>query len=375
MLAVSMITLRKNLLPVLVLLVTPVAVLTAAKTEPASRVQIVRVPNGGEAAEARTGPDGAIHLLYQAAGIPYYVKSSDGGASFGKPIPVVGTEWRKPGLEFAGTAMAVAQGGAVHVAMMTNNWKVKLPGVPDGLVYATLPEGAKAFTPIVSLNGRPSEGFSLAADENGNVAAVWLSGKLFANFSHDGGRTFSANAEINPAYDPCDCCTTQAAYGADGSLAVLYREETNNQRDMHVIVLGKDGIGKGGRQSRTRISSTLWAVNGCPMTYFSLSATKSGYVAAWPTKGEIYFARLDPNGKVMAPGEIKTPGRSGMRTGVVALSAVDGVSLIAWRHQDEVGWQLYGENGNAVGAGGSMKSAGKGAAAVVDRKGRFLLFQ
>jgi hypothetical protein len=367
------------------LLLTLIAALMAAKTEPPPRVQLVRVPNAGEPLEARMSPDGSIHLLYQSGGIPYYVKSGDGGASFGRAIPVVGPEWRKPGLEFAGAAMAVAQGGAVHVAMMTNNWKVKLPGVPEGLAYATLPAGAKAFTPIVSLNGRPSEGFSLAADENGNVAATWLAGKLFANFSHDGGRTFSANAEINPAYDPCDCCTTRAAYGGDGSLAVLYREETNNQRDMHVVILGKDGrakdglgkdgLGKDARQSRTRISSTLWTVNACPMTYFSLSATKTGYVAAWPTKGEIYFARLDQNGKVLPPGEIKTPGRSGMRTGVVALGAGDGVSLIAWRHQDEVGWQLYGADGNPLGAVGSMKSAGKGAAAVVDRMGRFLLFQ
>ena len=354
----------------LVLPLTLAAALLAAKTDPSSRVQLVSLPAAGEPAEARITPDGAIHLLYESAGVPYYVKSADDGASFSKPICVVAPERRKPGLEFAAASMAVAPDGTIHVAMMTNNWKVKLPGVPEGFVYATLPAGAKAFTPIVSLNGRPSEGFSLAAGENGNVAATWLAGKLFANFSRDGGKTFTANAEINPAYDPCDCCTTRAAYGTDGSLAVLYREETNNQRDIHVVIRHQDG-----RLSRTRISSTLWTVNACPMTYFALSAAGNGYVAAWPTKGEIYFARLDQNGKVLAPGEIKTPGRSGMRTGVAALSAADGVSLVAWRHQDEVGWQLYGQDGAPIGAPGSMKSPGKGAAAVVDGKGRFILFQ
>jgi hypothetical protein len=354
----------------LVLSLTLIFTLVAAKPDSAPRVHIVPVPSGGEPAEARITPDGAIHLIYESAGIPYYLKSTDEAATFAKPIPVVAPESRKPGLEFAAESMAVAPDGTVHVAMMTNNWKVKLPGVPDGLVYATLRAGARSFTPIVSLNGRPSEGFSLAAGENGSVAATWLAGKLFANFSRDGGKTFGPNAEINPAYDPCDCCTTRAAYGPDGSLAVLYREATNNHRDMHVVIIGKDG-----RQSRTRISSTLWTVNACPMTYFSLSATRTGYVAAWPTKGEVYFARLDQNGKVQAPGEIKTPGRSGMRTGVVALGAADGVSLIAWRRQDEVGWQLYAVEGAPLGAPGSMKSAGKGAAAVVDRKGRFILFQ
>ena len=122
--------------------------------------------------------------------------------------------------------------------MMTNNWKTKLGGVPEGFAYANLEPGDKAFRAVRSLNNKPSEGFSLAADENGNVAATWLSGKLYANISHDGGRTFTANAEINPAYDPCDCCTTRAAYSPDGSLAVLYREDTGNQRDMHLVIIG-----------------------------------------------------------------------------------------------------------------------------------------
>ena len=60
------------------------------------------------------------------------------------------------------------------MAMSTNNWKMKLAGVPDGLLFATLRPGARAFTPVRSLNGQPSEGFSLAADGHGNVVAAWL---------------------------------------------------------------------------------------------------------------------------------------------------------------------------------------------------------
>jgi hypothetical protein len=351
------------------LLILP-ACIVAAESGPAPRVAIVRVPNGGEAEEAKITADGAIHLLYNSGDIPYYVKSIDHGASFGSSIAVVDVESRKPGLVFSGASMAVGRGGAVHVAMITNNWKVKLPNVPEGLVYSTLAPGAKAFTPVRSLNQRPSEGFSLAADDNGNLVATWLGDKLYANFSRDGRKTFTPNAEIDPAYDPCNCCTTRVVYGVDGNLAVLNREETNNERDMHVVLLTKDG-----HQSRTRISSTLWKLNGCPMTYFAISATKEGYVAAWPTKGEIYFARLAANGKVLAPGEIKTPGHSGMRSGVVALSAPDGATLIAWKHQDELGWQIYDPEGHPQGAPGSVESAGKGAAAAVDETGRFILFQ
>src|SRR5206468_3888524 len=87
--------------------------------------------------------------------------------------------------------------------------------------------GAKAFSPVRNLNQKPSEGFALAADDRGMVTASFLSGKLFTMISRDNGETFTASAELNPAYDPCDCCTTSAAYGPDGKVALLYREETN----------------------------------------------------------------------------------------------------------------------------------------------------
>jgi hypothetical protein len=346
------------------------AALMAGEIGSMNRVTVIPVPNGGEAADAKITADGTIHLLYNSGDIPYYVKSTDNGATFSAPIPAVENAARKPDLVFGASAMAVGKGGAVYVAMMTNNWKTKLAGVPEGFVYATLAPGAKAFTPVRSLNNKPSEGFSLAADEKGNVAATWLSGKLYANFSHDGGKTFTPNAEINPSYDPCNCCTTRATYTPDGSLAVLYREETNDQRDMYLVIFGKDG-----HEKRTLVSETLWKVNACPMTYYSISASKDGYVAAWPTKGEIYFARLDKAGNRLAPGEIKTPGRSGMRTGLTALAAPDGKSLVAWKNVDVLGWQIYDDHGRPESAPGSVKSAGKGTAGVVDRNGRFILFQ
>lgn len=335
-----------------------------------ARISTVRVPNGGEAVDAKIGSDGAIHVLYDSGDIPFYVKSYDRGATFSKPIPVVNRQARKPGLVFSGWSLAVGRGNRVYVAMATNNWQVKLKGVPEGFVYATLAPGAEAFTPVRSLNNRPSEGFSLAADEKADVAAAWLSGKLYINISRDGGKTFTGNTEISPSYNPCDCCTTRAAYGANGDLAVLYREETDNDRDMYVVILGKNG-----RQLRTRISSTLWHINACPMTYFALSNAKDGYLAAWPTKGDIYFARLDKNGKVLSPGEIKTPGHSGMRTGLIALGAPDDTALVAWKDRNnKLMWQLYDASGHPQDAPGSVPSPGKGAAGVVDGNGHFILF-
>src|SRR5262249_39516433 len=156
---------------------------------------------------------GAIHLLYDSEDGPRYAKSMDGGATFGPAIPVVGRSRQKPGLEYSAWDMAVGNGGRVHVAMSTNAWKLKLPQEEWGFFYATLDPGRPEFSPVRNINRKPSEGFSLAADDRGNVTACWLSDKLYANVSHDNGETFDPSVEIDSSFNPCNCCTTSAAYG------------------------------------------------------------------------------------------------------------------------------------------------------------------
>lgn len=339
--------------------------------EATNRVSVIRVPGVSKVAKAQSGPGGTIHLLFDAANGPQYVKSEDNGRTFSPPLPVADAAAQKPGLVFSGADLAVGKGGRVHVALGNNAWKLKLPQNEWSLYYATLSPGARAFSPLRNLNQKPSEGFSLAADERGAVTAAFLSGKLYVMVSHDDGETFSASAELNPAWDPCDCCTTSTAYGPDGRLALLYREETNNERDMYVVLWDQNG---GTQPSRGRVSATPWKINACPMTYFTISRTDTGYVAAWPTKGQVYFARLDKDGAVLPPGEIQTPGTTGLESGLLALSAPDGATLVAWKHNNRLGWQVYDAQGHPQGEAGSVASLGSGAAGVVLPKGRFVLF-
>ncbi len=336
-----------------------------------NRVHAIRVPVDGKALKAELGADGTIHLLLDAPDGPQYVKSADSGATFSEPMSIVDAASKKPGLKFHAADLATGKDGRVHVAMANNAWKLKLPTEEWSLYYASLPPGAKAFSPVRNLNRKPSEGFSLAADERGAVTACFLSGKLFTMLSRDKGEVFTESVELNPAWNPCDCCTTSAAYGADGKLALLYREETDNERDMFVVLWDQRGRSK---PLRTRLSGTPWKLAGCPMTYYSIHRADTGYVAAWPTKGQVYFARLDKDGAVLPPGEIKPPGTAGMRTGLLALSASDGHTLVAWKNKDVLGWQLYDAKGQAQGDSGSASSPGNGAAGVSLRDVRFLLF-
>src|SRR6266852_1390218 len=345
--------------------------LAVSANDKINKVSTVPVPDHGQPVAAKADTEGTIHLLYSTASGPHYAKSTDNGITFGAAIPVVDKQSQRPGLEFDGADMVVGKGGRIHVAMSTNAWKLKLPEIEWAFFYATLEPGATAFTPVRNLNRKPSEGFSLATDDKGNVSACWLSDKLYANVSHDNGKTFAPSLEINPAYDPCNCCTTSAVYGEDGKLAVLYREETNNDRDMY-LVLWDQGQSQ---VSRTRVSSTLWKIDSCPMTYYAISRGQGGFVAVWPTKGQIYFARLDSKGQQLPPGEIKTPGKAGHRTGMLALNGPDGSTLVAWKKDDHEGWQLYDAKGQPVGSSGSASSPGNGIAGVVDKDGHFLLFR
>jgi hypothetical protein len=336
-----------------------------------NRVSVSRVPGAAKVLKAQSGADGAIHLLFDGDSGPQYVKSADGGLTFSAPIAVVDAAAQKPGLKFSGWDLAVDTDGRVHVAMGNNAWKLKLPQDEWSLYYTSLVPGAKAFSPVRNLNRKPSEGFSLAADDRGAVTACFLSGKLFAMVSHNHGETFAESAELDPAWDPCNCCTTSATYGADGKLALLYREETNNERDLYAVIWDQR---RGTKPSRTRISSTPWKIEGCPMTYFSIDRAGAGYVAVWPTKGQVYFARLDKDGAASPPGEIATPGTAGMRTGLLGLGAPDGTTLVAWKNKEVLGWQLYNAKGQAQGKPDSASSPGNGAAGVVLRDGRFVLF-
>ena len=64
-----------------------------------------------------------------------------------------------------------------------------------------------------------------------------------------------------------------------------------------------------------------------------------------------------------------------MRTGMVALTDRDGTTLVAWKYDGEMGWQLYDTKGRPMGSLGFAKSPGNGVAGVVGKDGHFLLFR
>jgi hypothetical protein len=209
-------------------------------------------------------------------------------------------------------------GGVVNSGGETNSFVTVLSPSGAGLVFSTYLGGSYA-----------DFGYGIALDSAGNA--------------YVGGQTQSSNFP-----------TTPGAYQT--TYLVLWDQDRS-------------------QVSRTRVSTTLWKIDACPMTYYSISRNEGGFLAVWPTRSQIYYARLDSKGNVLPPGEIRTPGKAGMRTGILGLSAPDGSTLIAWRQDDCVKWQLYDAIGQPSGSVGSEKSAGTSVAGVVDKSGHFILFR
>jgi hypothetical protein len=332
-------------------------------------VRVIEVPHNGQKMFASVDAGGAIHVATQTRQGPRYLRSDDNGLHFSAALPmVVGRDDDPAGLEYTIWDFLVEANGQTHAAIGTNAWKLKLPKEQWGFYYTRRTPNSDTFVPLRNINGVPSEGFSLAADGKGRVTACWLEDKLYANISRDGGETFEPTVEVDPAADPCNCCTTAATYMSDGRLAIFYREETNNQRDMHLLLWDQAT----GSTSRSRISRTPWQVDTCPMTYYSVRNRGSGLVVAWPTQGKIYFTTLNAKpDSLNKVDEIATGGENGMRSGILALSNPAGETMVVWKKDDQLNWRLYNARNQPLGTTHSAKSPGKGAAAIVDREGQF----
>ena len=139
-----------------------------------------------------------------------------------------------------------------------------------------------------------------------------------------------------PPTSSANAAQTRAALGANGDLAILYREKTDNRRDMYLVLIKKDGS-----HTRTRVSQIPWEINACPMTYWDFRPAGDGYIAVWPTRGTLYFNRISADGKPVSAVEIKTDGRTAMRSQPLALTNEKGEVLIAWREQKSLQWQVY----------------------------------
>jgi hypothetical protein len=329
--------------------------LSCAAAEPGRPpVDVIRAPDGGIQPQAVIDGEGTIHVVYfkgdPAGGDIFYVATRATPIGFSRPIRVNS----QPGSSIAvgtirGAQIALGKGGRLHVA-----WNGSQKAVPPNpikgspMLYARLDESRTAFEPQRNLMQHTfglDGGGTVAADAAGNVYVGWHSrtgdapdgeagrAMWFAR-SRDDGATFAPEAPaLDRATGACACCGTRALVDSRGIVYALYRAATaGTERDMILLTSRNRGDHFEGR------SLQPWRVTVCPMSSENLVEAGPDVLAAWETKGQVFFARIDP--RTLVPSEPVSPPGGGNRKHPAVAANAQGETILVWA--EDTGWQRGG---------------------------------
>lgn len=149
------------------------AILIVGCTQGATDIQVklVRFP-GATVPDAEIDAHGVIHAAYLSGNDVYYVQSSDEGAHFSDPIRVNTEAGFAAGGWYRGPDLALGKDDRVHVTWYNNGYAQKRPDEERGIMYARMNDARTGFEASRHLSGKKSDNYSLAADDDGNVAAI-----------------------------------------------------------------------------------------------------------------------------------------------------------------------------------------------------------
>jgi hypothetical protein len=351
------------------------AAFTCAGRGPAQasdKVRLLRVPDGGIQPQAAADGRGTVHLIYfkgdPAAGDVFYVRSDD-GTKFSRPLRVN----RRPGSAVAvgnirGAQLAVGKNGRAHVAWMgSDKAEPKAPAQRTPVLYTRLNEAGTAFEPErnVKQSGGYLDGPSVAADAAGNVYVLWHGPKpggkgedarrVWVARSTDDGRTFGPErVAFDGPTGACGCCGMRGFAAGNGTVFALYRSAQEVvHRDTWLLTSADKGA------TFTGLKLHEWNEGGCPMSSYFLTAGKSGVLAAWETKEQVYFTTLDAEGK---PGRVvAAPGEPRRRKHPVAAANAEGETVLAWtegmgwNQGGSLAWQVYDKAGRPTAERGQAR--------------------
>lgn len=340
-------------------------------TDSQPKVTIMRTPEGGIQPQAVVDRKGVLHLIYlkgdTASADIYYVQKAPGDADFSKPLRVNSTDEAIAIGTVRGPQLAIGRNGLVHVAWMGAHPEGQKHIIP--MLYTRLNDAGTAFEPernVMHFATGLDGGASVAADNAGNVYVVWHANpaangeahrRVFMARSSDDGRTFSRERAVDPdnGNEPigaCGCCGMRALTDSQGTLYIFYRAATEGiHRDMTLLVSHDYG------EHFVADRVAKWELNACPMSTDFISESGSDALIAWETAGQVFYARVEPGGRVSEP--VAAPGPGGGRKHPVVIEKSDGQTLFAWtdgtgwQRGGSVVWQLYDRQGHPLDVNGT----------------------
>ena len=230
----------------------------------------------------------SVAMAFGSGTFVLFSRSTDRGDTFSKPVVVANLpglmlgRHRGPRIAYAGrtiVASAIESAGGNLVS-----WR----STDDGTTWSK----------PVTINDQPGaarEGLhSIAADDQGRVAAVWLDlrskgTRLYGSLSNDGGSTWSPNFLVYRSPDDtiCQCCHPSIVTLGGGEFGVMFRNAIAGHRDMYTLRI------RGAKQVSTPVKSGrgTWELNACPMDGGGLAVSGGKMISAWRRDGEIFLVQ------------------------------------------------------------------------------------
>ena len=103
------------------------------------------------------------------------------------------------------------------------------------------------------------------------------------------------------------------------------------------------------------VSLHPWRAETCPMSSAALAESEPDVLAAWETRGQVYFSRIDPGTHRAAP-PISPPGGRGDRKHPAVAGNARGETILVWtegtgwQKGGSLAWQVFDRSGRPVGA-------------------------
>jgi hypothetical protein len=238
-------------------------------------------------------------LTFGAGNAVYFSASSDGGASFSKPVKV--SEQGKLSLgRHRGPRVAIA-GDSIVISAIAGE---KGGGADGDLVAWRSADGGKSWSAGVRVNdiaGSAREGLHAMASGEGVLFAAWLDlrakgTRLYGAASTDGGATWSKNVLVyaSPDGSICQCCHPSLFVDSHGAIHAMFRNALAGARDMYIARSTDGGKTFGAAEKQ---GAGTWPLEACPMDGGGLMAT------AWRRDKDVFLSTEPGHEILLGPGK------------------------------------------------------------------------